>query len=301
MPVPRVSRRRLCHRARLAKVWAQHPCLTRNERLGLGPFTSHGVWVEIMRLLNWKVLAVLAIASSCHSTRGGAAASPSRDRGFHEVHVGEVSTTRYLSEESTGVRQSPINILTYATTQGQHAVRLHYQTSREHVTNLGHTVEVEMDPGSSLDFDGNAYDLVQFHFHTPSEHLIDGVTYPMELHLVHTLRGDPSHYLVVGVLFKEGQVSPLLKTLLAAAPGEVGRRVDVADVKVDAGELFAADEHYFHYEGSLTTPPYSESVKWLVLRRIHTAAPEQIGALNAIEGNNARHIQKLRSRAVDEN
>lgn len=254
------------------------------------------------------VLGFLTAGWACHSASASTAdvsvaltVSESRGIGFHQVRVGTDESNRYLSEESTGVRQSPINILTYLAEQGQHAVQLHYQTSREHVTNLGHTVEVEMDPGSTLEFDGKVYELAQFHFHTPSEHLLDGVTYPMELHLVHTMRGDPTRYLVVGVWFKEGPPNALLKTLLEAAPGREGIRVDVEEVRIDAASLFADSSHYFHYEGSLTTPPYSESVTWLVLKNIHTASPEQIGALNTIEGNNARHIQQLKSRVVDSN
>lgn len=280
-----------------------------------------------MKARTYRMSGLLALSLGCHHAGSGVGAETSsvgaaattvagqsvtehaiavqpseeREPGFHEVHVGDSDPSRYLSEESTGVRQSPINILTYLAEEGKHAVRLHYQTSKEHVTNLGHTVEVEMDPGSTLEFDGKLYELAQFHFHTPSEHLLDGVTYPMELHLVHTLRGDPTHYLVVGVLFREGPANALLATLLKATPGEAGVRVDVEDVKLDAASLFANSEHYFHYEGSLTTPPYSESVTWLLLKRIHTASPQQIGSLNTIEGNNARHIQQLKSRVVDSN
>ncbi len=224
-----------------------------------------------------------------------------REPGFHAVNLKSNPAPSYLAEESTGLIQSPINIHTTETTPGRHGVKLHYQTSKEHVTNLGHTVQVRMDPGSSLEFDGETYDLRQFHFHTPSEHLLDGVTYPMEMHLVHTLRDDPGQFLVVGVLFKEGQENPLLATLIQTVPNEVGAHVDAEDVKVDAAELFSPDEHFFHYRGSLTTPPYTETVTWLVVKKIHTASPGQIEALNELEGNNARHIQRLKSRTVDEN
>ena len=205
-----------------------------------------------------------------------------------------------MPEHSTGLLQSPINIVTSRTVPGKHAVALHYQTSREHVTNLGHTVKVVYDPGSSLEFDGKVYDFVQFHFHTPSEHLLDGVTYPMEMHLVHTEHGHPDRYLVVGVLFKEGGADSLLDTLLSAVPPTVGATAD-EDQTLDASAIFSPGEGYYHYKGSLTTPPYTESVDWLVLKRVHEASAEQVQAFNRLEGNNARHIQEVRARLVDQN
>jgi carbonic anhydrase len=181
---------------------------------------------------------------------------------------------------------------------GKHKIEFHYQSSKEHVENLGHTVKVTYDPGSSLEFDGKLYDLAQFHFHTPSEHLLDGVTYPMELHLVHTEHNHPERFLVIGVLFKEGGSNGLIQTFLRDVPEQAGKRAE-ADAKLDASSLFKPHEGYYHYEGSLTTPPFSETVTWLVLDQVHDAAPEQIEAMNRIEGNNARHIQKHSARLVD--
>jgi carbonic anhydrase len=207
----------------------------------------------------------------------------------------------YLEPESTGDAQSPIDIDETTAAQGHHAFRLHYKAAREHLAHLEHTIRVNVDPGSSLEFDGKTYDLAQFHFHTPAEHLVDGVTYPMELHIVHTLRGSPDHYLVLGVLFKEGTSSPILEKLLPQIPKKVGETVDLADTRLDVADLVSNNEHYFHYEGSLTTPPYTEAVTWIVLKSVHTATGAQIEAMNLLEGNNARHIQGVHARAVDAN
>jgi carbonic anhydrase len=203
-----------------------------------------------------------------------------------------------LPEIAEGRSQSPINIVTSRALPGRHKIKFHYQSSKEHVDNLGHTVKVTYDSGSSLDYDGRRYDLVQFHFHTPSEHLLDGVTYPMEMHLVHLEHGKPEHLLVVGVLFKEGEPSPLLDKLLVDVPSHAGEHAD-NEVDLDASSVLKRGEGYYHYEGSLTTPPYSESVTWLVLDQVHEALAEQIEAMNRIEGNNARHIQDQRARLVD--
>jgi carbonic anhydrase len=203
-----------------------------------------------------------------------------------------------LAEASEGQSQSPINIVTSRAVAGKHKVKFKYKASNEHVDNLGHTVKVTYDAGSSLEYDGTRYDLVQFHFHTPSEHLLDGVTYPMELHLVHAEHDHPEHLLVVGVLFKEGKSHPLVAKLVKDVPEHAGEHAD-RDVQLDASSILKRGEGYYHYDGSLTTPPYSETVTWLVLDQPHDASAEQIEALNRIEGNNARHIQDQRARLVD--
>jgi carbonic anhydrase len=216
--------------------------------------------------------------------------------GEHSEHAGVLAYI--LAESSESHSQSPINIETSGLATGKHSVQFHYQTTREHVDNLGHTVKVTYDAGSTLDYDGKSYALQQFHFHTPSEHLLNGVTYPMELHLVHAEQGHPEHLLVVGVLIEEGAMSPWLDTLLGDVPAQAGEHVD-RDARLDIASLLKPGSGYYHYEGSLTTPPYSETVTWLVLDQPRAASAEQIEALNRIEGNNARHIQARNARPID--
>lgn len=207
----------------------------------------------------------------------------------------------YNVVEDMGAAQSPINILSDSVVAGSHRVELHYRESGTHIANLGHTVEAIIDAGSQASFDGRDYTLQQIHFHTPSEHQVDGITYPMEMHMVHTLEDDPGRYLVIGVLFREGRASAALEDILAAVPDRSGEVRDVPGTAIDAGELLAFSGHYFHYEGSLTTPPYTEAVTWLVMQDIHQATQEQIQHINVLEGNNARHIQALHARVVDAN
>jgi len=166
-------------------------------------------------------------------------------------------------------------------------------------------------PGSTASADGKTYDFLQCHFHTPSEHQINGVTYPMELHCVNKLRvGKDSfnqpEYLVVAFLFQMGGdnsfVAKFLERILEA-PGkdpvtteqpDRTRPFSVTDLEA---EIRGADLYYF-YKGSLTTPPYTETVDWHVLARIFEASPEQIQTINQLEGNNARHVHMLRDRVV---
>jgi carbonic anhydrase len=205
----------------------------------------------------------------------------------------------YLSPEVTESKsQSPINIVSFRAKAAKHKVQFHYQSSKEHIDNLGHTVKVTYDAGSSLEYDGRRFDLVQFHFHTPSEHLLDGVTYPMEMHLVHAEHDRPDQLLVVGVLFKEGALNPLLAELIGNVPEHAGEHVD-KETKLDVGLVLKGRQGYFHYQGSLTTPPYSETVTWLVSDQTRDASAEQIEALNRTFGNNARHIQAQNDRLID--
>jgi carbonic anhydrase len=204
----------------------------------------------------------------------------------------------YAVAESSGAAQSPINILTDRTQPARHDIAVRYRPSGEHIVHRGHTIEAEFEPGSTIAYDGLLYELQQMHFHTPAEHLIDGITYPMEMHFVHTLVDRPEKLLVVGVLFREGRDNAFIEEILSHAPAEPGARFDGA-VLIDPSDVLPAVEGYYHYEGSLTTPPYSETVTWLVLKDSRQASASQIERLNRLEGNNARHIQDIHGRHVD--
>jgi carbonic anhydrase len=202
-----------------------------------------------------------------------------------------------------GCSQSPIDILTRDVEPGSHAVALAYGPTQDAVRNLGHTVQLDYRPGGVVQFDGKAYELLQLHFHTPSEHRINGLTFPLEAHIVHR-RTDPQtqarSYLVVGALFQLGADHSFLERVLARVPREVGAREDVHTEPLGVRELLEGDlGNFFHYAGSLTTPPFTEAVEWVVLERIFEAGPEQVRELNRIEGNNARHVQSLSGRKVD--
>ncbi|MHB1179370.1 MAG: carbonic anhydrase [Daejeonella sp.] len=225
----------------------------------------------------------------------------------HTLNASQNKTGYIMAEMGNGNRESPIDILSSSGKQvNTHKIEFHYHPFPESVTNLGHTVQVGCDSGNTVHFDNHVYDLKQFHFHTPSEHLIDGVTYPMEMHMVNVLKqknNDTPVYLVVGLLFKEGKENPFLEKFLKDIPNKTGttnhlpgKYIDISKLLSQAGAL-----NYYHYDGSLTTPPYSETVTWEVVKHIFEASPEQIEKLNSIEGNNARHIQQVHNRKIDNN
>jgi carbonic anhydrase len=175
------------------------------------------------------------------------------------------------------------------------------------VTNLGHTVEIGFGTGLEAEFDGKVYTFKQLHFHTPSEHRVDGITYPMEMHLVHTRRGASPDgipdYLVIGVFLRMGNPNRFIAEFLNAIPEEEGQSTSVEGVYFEDAlpPDFDLDRiRYYHYRGSLTTPPYTESVEWLVLKEVFEASPEQIQRINELEGDNARRVQALYNRVVEE-
>lgn len=211
------------------------------------------------------------------------------------------------AEHGSGKRQSPINIVS---SDSKHTnlspIVFNYHPSTKTVVRPGHTIQVNYDAGNTIRYEGRIYDFKQFHFHTPSEHLVDGVTYPMELHMVHVLKQEGNStpvYLVIGLLFKEGKANPFIDKFINSIPDSTGATNHIANEYIDINELLkqAGKLHYYHYDGSLTTPPYTETVNWFVVNHVFEASPEQIEKINSKEGNNARHIQEIEYRQIDNN
>ncbi|MDW7691130.1 carbonic anhydrase family protein [Flammeovirgaceae bacterium SG7u.111] len=206
-------------------------------------------------------------------------------------------------------RQSPINILTNHIDKGvDHHMEWNLNDDIRTIENLGHTVELLFENGSSVHADGKDYETLQLHFHTPSEHLIDGLTYPMEMHIVNSIKKDGKHaeFLVVGVLFKMGETNAFINEFIDAIPAKEQSSNNVEQGMVKIADLFGGEEEMnaclksaYHYPGSLTTAPYTENVNWYVLSNIFEASPEQIEKINKIEKNNARHIQAIYDRKID--
>lgn len=205
-----------------------------------------------------------------------------------------------------GLMQSPVNILSGAADGEKHqiAVNLHHAEPK-HLKNKGTTIELEFPEGSSITFDGKEYQLKQMHFHTPSEHEIDGVRYPMEVHVVNSIEpknpDEPSLYLVMAFLYRMGEEEPFITSFLDQVPSEKGGEdLPPGKVRLSRQGKERPIGDYYHYQGSLTTPPYTETVQWLVQKEILQASPEQIRRINLIEGDNARHVQAMYGRGVDE-
>lgn len=207
---------------------------------------------------------------------------------------GELSEDYAVCGEGTS--QSPINI-SDATATTLTPITFNYEEVPMAIFNNGHTIEVEYHEGSSIVYNEKTYNVLQFHFHQPSEHTIDGEAFPMELHIVHQ-NPESGNLAVVGVMLAEGDESnEAYSAVFDNLPAEVGEPDEETEMMINVADLLPMDtETYFTYEGSLTTPPCTQIVRWLVLAEPVVLSAEQIEAFGAIYDNNARPVQPLNTR-----
>jgi carbonic anhydrase len=196
---------------------------------------------------------------------------------------------------STGHAQSPIDISSDSLqTVSLQDIKFDYHSSAVNIFNNGHTVQVNYDEGSSITYNEIKYNLLQFHFHHPSEHTIDGEDFDMELHFVH--RDDKGNLAVVGVLLNAGdEENTSFTELLDNLPPEKSD-VQTLDFTVDAAAMLPEAHLFDTYVGSLTTPPCSEGVRWLVLTTPVDLSAEQIERFASIFELDARPVQPLNDR-----
>jgi carbonic anhydrase len=187
-------------------------------------------------------------------------------------HWGEIADLYRMCAE--GKNQSPID-LTVDVHAGLPELVFDYHSSNLREINNGHTIQQNVDPGSYLTITGRdvRYELKQFHFHSPSEHKIDGRSYAMELHFVHI--SDAGALAVVGVMIDEGDEHPVLNQLWTWMPENAGETSE-QPIGIEETNLLPPTREYFAYSGSLTTPPCSEGVAWIVLKNPIEASAEQI-------------------------
>ncbi len=198
-----------------------------------------------------------------------------------------------VEERKSGkLQQSPIDIRETKEVELPD-LRVNYNTTDLRIVNNGHTLEVIYDPGSYLIYEDRVYELIQFHFHTPSEHLIKGRSFPMEMHIVH--KSEDGELLVVGIMMKEGKPNELLEELWKVLPLKDGKEKFREDVKINATDLFPSNKDYYTYTGSLTTPPYTEGVRWIVMKTPTEISKEQVNKFRSLFGENARDVQPLYS------
>jgi carbonic anhydrase len=196
---------------------------------------------------------------------------------------------------ATGRRQSPIN-LAHATRGTLPPLRFSYVKSTFELHNNGHTVEADAGPGNTMSVSGVAYRLVQFHYHAPSEHRIDGHSFKLELHLVN--ESTSGQLLVLGVLIQPGRASPGFDRLIAALPAHKGQHSSLTGFNPLSLLPDSGHGSRYAYSGSLTTPPCKEPVRWNVFATPVALSPAQIGRFTAIYDHNSRPLQPRNGRAV---
>ena len=206
---------------------------------------------------------------------------------------GQLSPEYALCTE--GTHQSPIDLVN-PTSAALPAIAFNYQPAALHIRNNGHTIEVAFPKGNWIEVDSTRYELLQFHFHAPSEHTVAGQPFAMEMHLVH--QSKDGTLAVIGVLIERGSEHAAFNPLWAHLPGTPGAEQHIEQVSVDAGDLLPSARSSYRYDGSLTTPPCSEGVKWFVLTTPIELSEAQIASFTAIVHGNNRPVQPLNGRQL---
>ena len=197
---------------------------------------------------------------------------------------------------ATGTRQSPIDIRGGIAVDLE-PIRFDYRPSSFSVIDDGHTVQVNVEPGNSITITGRRYELVQFHFHRPSEERINGRQYDMVVHLVH--KDVDGRLAVVAVLLDRGSAQAIVQSVWNNLPLEKGDEVH-AGTRIDLSQLLPEDKRYYTYMGSMTTPPCSEGVLWMVMKQPVPISVEQVSIFSRLYPMNARPIQQADGRLIKE-
>lgn len=243
---------------------------------------------------------IFSIACLCASSHTLAAAEPAP-----WSYVGSTGADKWGELDPdyalcrSGKNQSPLNINSEMTRTSQlPALDIHFTAGPATVRNYGYTLEVQSETEGyiSLKSDSAAddYTFVQLHFHTPSEEQINGKAYPLVAHMVH--RNTAGKLAVVATFFEEGAESEALAPLLAIMPRHKNEVLTLGNFNV--ADLFPKQRDYYTYEGSLTTPPCTEGVRWLVLKTPLTLSKEQLTTYQLLFAMNARPVQPLNNRHV---
>jgi carbonic anhydrase len=240
-----------------------------------------------------------------------AAAAPSEPAAEHEAAAGPAPKSAWAYDGDNGPEhwaslnkrnetcadgkaQSPVDLKWHKPSKSE-KISFNYKPTAVHVENNGHTIMAAFDAGDYVTYNGKKYELTQAHFHTPSEHTFSGKTHPIELHFVH--KTDKGEYLVLAAEADEGEANPMVAKIWAAIPKEKNLASDT-EVVIKPEEMMPTTHTHYGYSGSLTTPPCTENVHWVVFNTPITMSADQIQAFQNLYPQNARPIQPLNKRKV---
>jgi len=239
-----------------------------------------------------KALAVYAVSVGLALAGGKGNWSYEGETG--PQHWGDLSPEFIMCK--IGKNQSPIDINERFTVKAcTKPIGFHYAADVKAVKHTGYSVKALAEGKSFIVVDGKKFYLKQFHFHTPSEHTVNGKYYPMEMHLVHA--DEEGNLAVVGVFFKVGRENATLERVLSAAPSEGGKKNALTE-PINPYDLLPANKDYYRYSGSLTTPPCSEGVRWFVMKEPLELSQEQLARFQELMGKNNRPVQPVNARRI---
>lgn len=251
--------------------------------------------MKIQKLFLFTILLVVVVTlNACAEAIPEAGTSP------HFAYKGKQGPEHWSELDpsfaicSDGKSQSPID-LTGAGRQDVTNIVFDYKPTKIHIINNGHSVQVNYDPGSYIEVDDKNYQLLQFHFHAPSEHEVDGKLFPAEMHLVH--QNEVGQLAVVGVLLDTGAENAAFNPVWNNLPARKGTEKEVEE-QVNAKDFLPLIQTTYRYSGSLTTPPCTEGVNWYVMTTPVELSEQQITAFKQIYYGNNRLVQLLYSRGL---
>ncbi len=243
-----------------------------------------------------KIVKVLATTIACSS-----ALLAATHWGYtgHEgpEHWGDLSPKYKMCK--IGKSQSPINITKEVTvaTEGLKKIKFNYVTPATKIINNGHTIQVNVKDGSYIVVDGKTFDLKQFHFHTPSENQIDSKNFPLEAHFVHAAKD--GSLAVIALMYELGAENKIIKKLWSKMPHNAGESTSCKMEAAMFTTMLPKKHDYYRFSGSLTTPPCSEGVRWMVLKNYsHISKAQEEEFLHLLHHANNRPIQPINARKV---
>ncbi len=242
---------------------------------------------------HFAVMAALIVVVSCTGNHHGADGHWSYEGRNGPEHWGDLDPAWEVAQ--SGREQSPID-LNGATPAARDKLTFHYGSFPLDMVNNGHTIQINAFGNHWMMKGKERYRLLQFHFHTPSEHTINGKHSPMEVHLVHA--NDRGELAVVGVMLDKGKAHPLLAKFWKHMPREAKGSYRDPEIMVSPAALLPANRASFRYDGSLTTPPCTEGVSWIVMATSTEASAEQIEAFHSLFGDTNRPVQPLHERKI---
>jgi carbonic anhydrase len=245
-----------------------------------------------MNQIKFSVFVSGALAMTvCAMAHGGAHWGYSGGQG--PDHWGELDPG--YAACATGKKQSPIDLANFTEADLEN-IAFAYKPGTTEILNNGHTVQINYAAGSSITVDGRVFELKQFSFHAPSENTINGKHFPLESHLVHADK--EGNLAVVAVMFEMGRNNAMLSPLWMKMPDKAGDS-NALPKPYDVSAMLPSDRDYYRYDGSLTTPPCSEGVLWLVLKQPAIASKPQIDRFTKVMGHpNNRPVQPVNARQV---
>ncbi|MDH4263420.1 MAG: carbonic anhydrase family protein [Spirochaetia bacterium] len=244
--------------------------------------------IILRSLIATAIIAVLSIQSTWAEQKEGKEHAP---HWSYEGATGPDHWGEFFQTCSAGKSQSPVDIkgpFQSATTP----ITVSYKKSKLKVLNNGHTIQVNYDAGSSITIGDKTYDLLQFHFHRPSEERVNGERKAMVAHFVH--KSADGKLAVIGVLIDKGQENALVKTIWANLPKEENKE-EVKNIEINVSDFLPKNLAYYHFTGSLTTPPCTEGVAFYILKDTVQLSQKQV---DAFPFTNARPTQPLNGRVI---